>query len=128
MKGYPLTLEGNVLITRAAVGSLDGTTSIVRLLVDTGASTTMLPMQLLRKVGSQPDNPQRNMNIITGNGIRSIPITTVLWFGCCGQQVEAFEVGGLDFASIAAFDGVLGMDFLRMFGATIDIKAAKIYI
>jgi len=50
-KFYPLQRQGNLLWVRAAVGSNDGSVIVVRLLVDTGSSFTVLPTKVVEALG-----------------------------------------------------------------------------
>lgn len=50
-KSYRLLRYGNLLVLRAAVGGREGGVVVVRVLVDTGASYTMLPVEVVEALG-----------------------------------------------------------------------------
>ena len=53
MKQYQLESCGNLLLTRAAVSGRDGI-RVLKLLVDTGSTYTILPFEILEAVGCTP--------------------------------------------------------------------------
>lgn len=63
MKKYLLARYGPLLITRAAVGDKDGT-RVLRLLVDTGSSYTILPFEVLEAIGSRPGLAKDKVRIL----------------------------------------------------------------
>jgi len=44
------------------------------------------------------------------------------------SQIESFPVIALTLPAAAAIDGLLGMDFLKLQGAIIDIKRSRVEI
>ncbi len=116
----------NLLSTRAMIGGLQKKNHHrVKLLVDTGASFTMLPVQLLQYSGYDIKHPIREENIVTGKGIIKAPVIQVSWFNCLGQTLKNFEVIAYNIPANLRVDGVLGMDFLRYFRAVILLENSK---
>ena len=56
---YPLEDRKNFLLVKAAIGSLDNRSKVVKLLVDTGANHTVLPPDLLIELGCNLNKPNR---------------------------------------------------------------------
>jgi predicted aspartyl protease len=125
---YPLEERLSFLLVKAAVGSLDNRSKVVKLLLDTGANFTVLPPDLLTEVGCDLANPLRVIKIGAAGGLIQVPIVEVPWFNCLGQRVEQFPVVALKLPAAVALDGLLGMDFLKMQGAIIDIKRSRVEI
>ena len=125
-KIYRCYRQQNVLWLRAAVGQSGDAPLLVRLLVDTGASYTVLPTQILRRIGCNLDRPNQKKKIVTANGALDVPIVTVPWFNCLGIKRENYPVVGLDLPASSFTDGLLGMDFLRFVKAVIDVAQAEI--
>ncbi len=50
-KTYRLERRSRLLLLRAAVGGSNGQASVLRLLLDTGSSYTMLPVEVLEALG-----------------------------------------------------------------------------
>jgi clan AA aspartic protease (TIGR02281 family) len=125
-KIYRCNRQQNVLWLRAAIGKSGDAPILVRLLVDTGASYTVLPTRVLRRIGCNLDQPQQNKKIVTANGALNVPIVIVPWFNCLGIKRKNYPVVALSLPASSFTDGLLGMDFLREVGAVIDIAQAEI--
>ncbi len=123
---YPLEERQNYLLLKAAVGTLDNSSKLVKLLIDTGSNFTVLPPDLLIEAGCDLDNPLRVISIAAAGGMMRVPVVQVPWFGCLGERVELFPVVALKLPAAVAIDGLLGMDFLKMQGAILNIKRSRI--
>ncbi len=58
-KIYHAQRQQNLLWLRAAVGRDRNTPLLVRLLIDTGASYTVLPLPILQRIGCNLDQPEQ---------------------------------------------------------------------
>ena len=128
-KSYNLYPHGkNLLQTPARVGGVKkGDYFSIKLLVDTGASFTILPVQILKDLGYDIKHPIREENIVTGKGTIKAPVVQVSWLNCLGQTIKNFEVIAYNLPPNLRVDGVLGMDFLRNFRAVILLEKAGTY-
>ena len=90
-KPYRLHRQGNLLILRVAVGGTNDSVVILRLLLDTGASYTMLPVEAVEALGCDTHHPLRRVRIIAANGVIVAPVVAVPWFHCLGQRVEQWS-------------------------------------
>ena len=127
-KIYRCNRQQNVLWLRAASAQFPQAPIIVRLLVDTGASYTVLPTRVLRRIGCNLDQAQQHKKIVTANGALDVPIVTVPWFNCLGRVRENYPIVALDLPVNSFTDGLLGMDFLKEVGALIDTAQAQITV
>jgi len=127
-KVYRLLRYGqNLLAVQATVSSREGGDFVrVRLLVDTGSSFTILPVQVLQNLGYDTRNPLRRQELVTGQGRIYVPVINVSWFNCVGQLIENFEIVAHDIPPNIRIDGLLGMDFLTRFQAVISVSDAEI--
>lgn len=127
-KVYRLLRYGqNLLAVQATVGSRVGGDFVrVRLLVDTGSSFTILPVQVLQTLGYDTRNPLRRQELVTGQGRIYVPVINVSWFNCVGQLIESFEIVAHDIPPNLRIDGLIGMDFLTFFHAVISVSDAEI--
>lgn len=117
----------NLLRTPATVGGrAKGDYVRVQLLVDTGASFTILPVQALKALGYDVNHPIRYQKIMTGNGTINAPVVTVSWFNCLGQSIKDFEVIAHKIPGSLKVGGLLGMDFLTQFQAIISVREPEI--
>jgi clan AA aspartic protease (TIGR02281 family) len=125
-KIYRCYRQQNVLWLRVAVGQSGDKPLLVRLLVDTGASYTVLPTRILQRLGCNLEQPLEKKKIVTANGAINVPIVAVPWFNCLGIKRENYPVVALSLPASSFTDGLLGMDFLREVGAVIDVANAEI--
>lgn len=123
---YQLSRFGNLLQAQAAIGSRGGQVGRFRLLVDTGASYTMLPVEVLETLGYDTHHPIRTVRMVAANGIIVAPVVTVAWFSCLGQRLEEFPVVAHTLPAGTKADGLLGMDVLLGCQAIISVAEAKI--
>ena len=123
---YPLQRSGNLLFLRANIRGLDNRNTRVRLLLDTGATYTTLPLNVLEDVGYEFNTIDRRIDIMTASGKERVPIISIAAFNFLGETLTDFSVIGLNLPSHPLMNGLLGMDFLSKFGTTIDIKNAQI--
>ena len=127
-KIYQCNRQQNVLWLRAAVAKSTQAPIIVRLLVDTGASYTVIPTKILERIGCNSDRTQQYKKIVTANGTLDVPIVTIPWFNCLGMKRKNYPVVALNLPINSFTDGLLGMDFLREVGAIIDTAKAQIIV
>jgi len=118
--GIPLHRSGNHFIVDAR--SADGRS--MRLLIDTGASLTILSPDVLEQRGIGYQNTGRYGVFNTANGQVRAPIYKLDSLSVGDWQVNQLEVGVLDLSGGSNIDGLLGMNFLRHFQFFIDQNEA----
>ncbi|MBE9048108.1 clan AA aspartic protease [Pleurocapsales cyanobacterium LEGE 10410] len=127
-KIYRVQRQQNILWLRAAVKGKNNAPLLIRLLIDTGASYTVLPTKILQRIGCNLDKPLENKKIVTANKIITVPIIAVPSFNCLGVERENYPAIALDLPANSFTDGLLGMDFLYQIQAVIDVAKAEITI
>lgn len=127
-KVYRLLRYGqNLLAVQATIGGREGGDFLrVRLLIDTGSSFTVLPVEVLQNLGYDTRNPLRRQELVTGQGRIYAPVINVSWFNCVGQFIEDFEIVAHNLPPNIRINGLIGMDFLTRFGAVISVGDAEI--
>jgi predicted aspartyl protease len=83
------------------------------LMVDTGATYSMLSYIVLRAVGYEPDATLDRRTILTASQSESIPILRVQRFRALGRERLNFPVLCHNLPSGFQADGLLGLDFVR---------------
>lgn len=124
---YRARRRGNLLTIRAALGDAEDSVIVVRLLVDTGASYTMLPVEMVEALGCDTHHPAARRRIVSATGIIVAPVVHVPWFHCLGERVEDFPVVAHTLPAGVWVDGLLGIDFLSRCQAVLDIAQAEIH-
>jgi hypothetical protein len=98
------------------------------LLIDSGASATIITPVMLRLLGLAvaPDAPRRELAVVGGRKIE-IPFVRLSSLSVGSAVVRDVEVGVYDIAPQApVVDGLLGGDILQRFSATIDAAARRL--
>ncbi|ETW99655.1 MAG: hypothetical protein ETSY2_40470 [Candidatus Entotheonella gemina] len=120
MATYSLELAGNLLLTKAAVAGPTGV-KVVKLLVDTGSSYTILPVEVLESVACSPAESRERVRVVTGSGHLVLPKVSLAWLQCLGRKLDQMVVVAYTLPVGSFADGLLGMDFLRAVNARILI-------
>ncbi len=96
---------------------------VVPVVLDTGASLTILAPDIMTRLGYDPANPElQRQRIITGSGVEYAPRTTVKSATAIGQKVSDLDVLCHDLPPESGVDGLLGLNFIRHFKLTIQFR------
>ena len=126
-RSYTLTRTGNLLIARAAVTGPAGT-RVINLLVDTGSTFTILPVEVLESIGLSPAETKEHERIATGSGYIIAPKLRVRSFNTLGKKFSRFSVIAHTLPFGGPVDGLLGMDILFRIKARIAVASGEIVI
>ncbi len=110
----PLIPTGNHFVVNAQINGIP-----VNLMLDTGASITVVKSELIRTAGIPVDHSQL-VSLTTANGRAQAPIAHLNQIQLGDQIVLSFKVVVLDLEELTGVDGLLGMDFLGRYRFTID--------
>ena len=122
--GIPLYRHGNHFIVDAKQGHGRN----IRLLIDTGASLTMLSSSVLEQGGMHYQDTGRTAVFNTANGPIRAPVYKLDSLSVGDWQVNRLEIGVLDSDTGSNIDGLLGMNFLRHFQFFIDQNEAMLLL
>jgi clan AA aspartic protease (TIGR02281 family) len=114
--GIPLQRRGNHFLVEARPGR----GASLNLLVDTGASMTIVTPAALEQRGIRYTDTGRTGVFSTANGRVSAPIYRIDTLAVDDWEVRRLDVGVLDLGSRTDIDGLLGMNYLRHFQFFID--------
>jgi hypothetical protein len=96
------------------------------LVLDTGATSTVLNVSLLRSLGYDPDAATEFARMATGTAIGTVPRLMINRLSALGKHALGLRVLAHDLPAEAAVDGLLGLDFFRDLLLTIDFRAGQI--
>lgn len=116
--GVPLHRRGNHFLVDARLADERS----VRLLIDTGASMTILTPGVVAGSGYTDTGNTRIFS--TANGRVTAPVYRLDALSVGDWQVSQLDIGVLDLADSPHIDGLLGMNFLRHFQFFIDQNEA----
>jgi clan AA aspartic protease (TIGR02281 family) len=120
MVGIPLQRSGHHFIVDAIPA--DGRD--MQLLIDTGASLTILAPEVLEQPGIRYEDTGKTGVFTTANGPVEAPIYTLDSLAVGDWHVNQLEVGIMELGVGSGVDGLLGMNFLRHFQFFIDQNEA----
>jgi clan AA aspartic protease (TIGR02281 family) len=127
MKRYRLEVRGGLFFTRASLKQ-DDAIRIVSLLIDTGATYTILSWAVLVSLGLDPAASTLRKRITTASGLVLMPAVSIERLTTLGQMVARFSVLAHTIPLGSKVDGVLGMDFLRQFDIKLNFKQAIVEV
>jgi hypothetical protein len=98
----------------------------VRLILDTGATTSLIRSTILVAVGYDPDASPDRVQVAMGGGLQLLPRIALNSLAALAHHRLGFLVLSHSILPDVAIDGLLGLDFLRGTILTIDIPAGQI--
>jgi hypothetical protein len=98
----------------------------LRLILDTGATTTLVRPTILLAVGYDPDASSDRVAAAMGGGVGLVPRVTLDRLSALGRNRLAFPVLAHALPPAAGADGLLGLDFLRGSVLTLDFPGGRI--
>jgi predicted aspartyl protease len=113
----PIEIQDSMIFVSAVVNG-----SSARLLLDTGATKTIIRPNLAQRAGIEPGraSPQATM-IVVGGGQLSVPLVRARSLAIGQAEVHAIEIGVYEATpDLPDVDGILGIDYLGHFAVTID--------
>lgn len=118
----PLRIRGNVAVVQARIND----SAYVNLIVDTGASNTMISSAVARDLGIDLEAAHPTAMFQTANGIISAPTVTLDSIEVQGMEVRGLTVSVQDISPEVS--GLLGLDFLQHFRMDIDHQNALLHL
>jgi hypothetical protein len=100
--------------------------ALVDLAVDTGSTRTTISIGRLTTLGYDPAASGQQRTLITGGGVISGPVITLVRIEALGQVKTGFPVVGLTLPAGTSIDGVLGLDFVRGRILNIDFRQGQV--
>jgi predicted aspartyl protease len=102
--------------------------AVLRLALDTGATSTIIDVGLLLAVGYDPTAGQERVQITTGSGIEFAPRVITNKISALGQERLRLPILGHTLPPTAGLDGLLGLDFFRQRRLTLDFRRGQIVL
>ncbi len=84
----------------------------VPMILDTGATATIIPPQIAIGIGCDPSKSERRVPIITASGLEYLPVIVIPEIACLGKHLLNFEVVCHTLPPQSTMEGLLGLDFL----------------
>ena len=87
-------------------------TVLLRLLIDTGATYTMIPLKAAMAIGCDPATAPTRIPLVTVSAVEYAPLLTLPSLKCLGHEFHHLKVACHDLPPQSAVDGLLGLDAL----------------
>jgi hypothetical protein len=113
-----------MLIEAQATGPA-GTVDL-KLVLDTGATTSLIDFRIVLHLGFDPNRPLKRARMTTGSAVGMAPVFAQTRFSALGQHRFVFPVIAHSLPPASDVDGLLGLDFLRNQVLSIDFRAGQI--
>ncbi|MBI5244098.1 MAG: retroviral-like aspartic protease family protein [Elusimicrobia bacterium] len=127
MPEYPLLPIAGVLIAYVRVSGPGGS-RLLRLALDTGATTTMVPPKAALAIGVTPARATAFRETITASGTECIPLIKIPRFRLFEKDLSGVSVACHALPSESPVDGLLGLDILKRLAAVIDVAKPSLRI
>ena len=122
MSRFPFPLKSGPIYVDAEITGPFGSV-VLKLVLDTGATTTVIKLANLLALGFDPNQAARRVPMTTGSVVTVVTLTRL---SALGQHRFGFPVLAHPLPAAAAIDGLLGLDFFRGHVLTIDFPAGQI--
>ena len=101
---------------------------IIRLALDTGATSTLINAEIMILLGYDPATAPDRIQVTTGSGVELCSRVTVQRPEALGKSINDFHVLSHTLPPTSQVDGLLGLDFFRGFQISIDFRSGAITI
>ena len=101
---------------------------IVRLALDTGATSTLINSEIIVLLGYDPVASPDRIQVTTGSGVEFCPRLNVRRIEALGRSLEDFLILSHTLPPTAQVDGLLGLDFFRGCHVSIDFRVGTITV
>jgi clan AA aspartic protease (TIGR02281 family) len=111
-------------------GTIDGPrgTTELRLVLDTGASMTLIVPEVLEDIGYSSRDGDMTTSVSTALGKEQGYTVRVARFATLGFAMSGFSVHVFDLAERDGIDGLIGLSFLRRFNYEVRSSEGRILV
>jgi predicted aspartyl protease len=121
---YPFDPEDGLIVVQTELIGPSGS-AILRLALDTGATTTLVNVGMLVALGCDPATAPEHVQITTGSGVELAPVVSLGQVSALGRTRSDFVVLGHTLPASSGIDGLLGLDFFRDRVLTLDFRLGE---
>ena len=119
--------SGESILLRLQIGGVDPATfRNVTVALDTGATITIIPSQVLIALGYDLLKAKERVQLITASGTEFAKLINVRRLTVIGETIENIDVLCHDLPGNSPIKGLLGLNFLRHFDVNISFSSGTI--
>jgi predicted aspartyl protease len=122
---FPFNPDEGPVLVRARLSGPKGD-ALARMVLDTGATSTLLNWHVAVLLGYDPSIAPTRIQITTGSGVEFAAQITIERIEALGRVLLAFPVLCHTLPPSAVVDGLLGLDFLRGQHVVLDFRSGAI--
>lgn len=122
---FPFNASSGPIVVEASLPGPLGQADL-RLVLDTGATISLIRSTILVAVGYDPDASPDPVRVAMGGGIGLIPRVVLNRFSALGEHRLGYSILSHSIPSATGVDGLLGLDFLRGSVLNIDFQVGRI--
>lgn len=116
-----------LILVQAEIRGPSGS-AVLRLALDTGATTTLVNAGMLVSIGYDPALSPERVQVTTESGIEFAPVVKLSSLRALQQDRTDFAVLCHTLPPSAGVDGLLGLDFFRNQQLTINLRKGEIML
>jgi clan AA aspartic protease (TIGR02281 family) len=120
----PFEKRGQVVVVEVMLNN----TVPVKLVVDTGATYTMISAATAKELSIDPQSAQRTMPFQTANGVIQAPLANLESVIVGGMEMKNLTAAIHDAVPSAQVAGLLGLNFLSNFRLDIDTEKGMLHL
>lgn len=122
---FSFNAERGMIVVRAEVFGVN-ISAVLRLALDTGATSTMISQSRLLQIGCDLSASTQRYQITTASGIEFVPRVSLAKIVALGKEQIPFAVLAHTLPPSASIDGLLGLDFFRGLNLNLDFRSGQI--
>lgn len=119
MSSFKTKLKKELVVLFAEISGPSGS-RFIKMLLDTGASYSMIPQEAAIAIGYNPSAPKERVEFITASGIEYAPIINIKGIKALGFENKNFDVVCHNLPPKSSVEGLLGLDFLTQFNVLLN--------
>jgi clan AA aspartic protease (TIGR02281 family) len=115
MPEYPLKSDSGVIILEVSLISRNNRIIPLKMVLDTGASLTTVPLEAAIAIGCDPAKSKKRVEMITASGTEYAPVVTIPKIRFLNFELKNVTVICHNLPSRASVSGLLGLNILKNF-------------
>ena len=122
MARFPLDLDRGIILVEVVFVGRNKKIIPVKMVMDTGASITTIPVEVAVALGANPAKSRRRIEMTTASGMEYLPMVTI-----AGVKFFNFEINNVDVVCHtlppgSAVLGLLGLNILKRFNIHLKFR------
>ena len=112
----PLNIDSasNIIVLKTLLKGKRGY-QLIKMVLDTGASVTTIPIETALAIGCDPSRPKKRIEMITASGTEYVPVVVIPEIIFLGFKLKNVEAACLNLPPKSLVSGLLGLNVLTHF-------------